>query len=307
MQVNVIGATGGAGRAIAEALVEADLDVVGVDRSGSSPVGRAIGADITTDDGARAAVVGADTVVMAAQPPYHRWPEDFPPMLERVMGAAADVSAKLVMVDNLYAYGPAEMPISETTPHRATDPKGRVRSEMLHALLAAHEVGRLRVAVGQASDYVGPHAPRSTITALTVDPVAGGGDAARWVGSLDVPHAVAFLPDVARAYVSLVTDDRADGQAWVLPHVGAPTGREFIAALAAAAGRPIEAKRLPIWMLRVAAPFHRDSRELLGIAHQWTEPWTVDSSAFESTFGKVERTLLDDAVAATLHGPGVAR
>ncbi len=307
MQVNVIGATGGAGRAIAEALVDADLDVVGVNRSGSSPVGRGLAADITTADGIRDAVAGADVVVMAAQPPYHRWPEYFPPMLDRIVDATADVSAKLVMVDNLYAYGAAVMPISEETPHRATDAKGRVRSEMLRSLLAAHEAGRLRTAIGQASDYVGPRPARSTITALAVDPVADGGDAARWVGSLDVPHAVAFLPDVARAYVSLVTDDRADGRTWVLPHVAAPTGREFIGALAAAAGRPIEPKRLPVWMLRLAAPFHRDSRELLGVAHQWTEPWTVDSSAFEGVFGGFESTSLDDAVAATLHGARLAR
>lgn len=307
MRVNVIGATGGAGRAIAEALVEADLDVVGVDRSGSSPVGRTIGADITTDDGARAAVVGADTVVMAAQPPYDRWPEEFPPMLDRIVNATAEASAKLVMVDNLYAYGAAVMPISEETPHRATDAKGRVRSEMLRSLLAADGAGRLRVAIGQASDYIGPQPARSTITALAVDPVAAGKGAARWVGSLDEPHAVAFLPDIARAYVTLVTDDRADGRAWVLPHVGAPTGREFIAALATAAGRPIEPKRLPVWMLRLAAPFHQDSRELLGVAHQWTAPWTVDPSAFEATFGRFERTSLDDAVAATLHGPRLAQ
>jgi nucleoside-diphosphate-sugar epimerase len=270
-------------------------------------VGRPLAADVTSDDGARAAVVGADVVVMAAQPPYHQWPEAFPPMLDRVIGATADASAKLVMVDNLYAYGPGAMPISEASPRSATDAKGRVRSEMLGSLLAAHEVGRLRVAVGQASDYVGPHAARSTITALAVDPVANGGDVARWVGSLDVPHAVAFLPDVARAYVSLVTDDRADGRAWILPHVGAPTGREFIAALATAGGRPIEAKRLPIGMLRVAAPFHRDSRELLGIAHQWTDPWTVDASAFEGTFGPFERTSLDEVAVAVLGRAGVAR
>lgn len=228
-------------------------------------------------------------------------------MLEQVVGATARQGGKLVMVDNLYAYGPGAMPITEATPHRAVDRKGRVRSAMIRSLLDHHAAGRLRVAVGQASDYFGPHADNSGITALAVGPVAAGGDVARWAGSLDAAHAVAYLPDVARAYVALITDERADGRAWVLPHTGAPTGREFIAALGEAAGRPIEAKALSATMLRLAAPFNRDAREMLGIAHQWTNPWTVDSSAFEGTFGWSSPTKLDDAVAAALGITGATR
>ena len=295
MQVTVLGATGGAGRAITEALVGADLDVVAVNRSGSSALGTARAADLATDAGVRAAVAGSDVVVMAAQPEYHRWPAEFPPMLDRVVEATADLGAKLVMVDNLYAYGPGPMPITEATPHRATDAKGRVRSQMIEDLLTAHESGRVRVTIGQASDYIGPHTNTSTITAVTVEPVVAGKDAARWMGDLDQPHAIAWLPDVARAYVSLVTDERADGKAWVVPHLGAPTGREFIAALAEAAGRDITPKAISTGMLRLAAPFHKPSKETLGIAYQWTAPWTVDSSAFEATFGRFDSTSLHHA------------
>lgn len=305
MQVNVLGATGGAGRAIARAAVAADLDVVAVNRSGVADAGRPLAADLSDADGARRAVAGADVVVMAAQPPYHRWPQEFPAMLDRVLAATEARGARLVMVDNLYAYGPTPGPISEATPHRATDRKGRVRIEMLETLLEAHRAGRVRVAVGQASDYFGPDAANSSLTALAVAPVAGGADTARWVGSLDVPHAVAFLPDVARAYVTLITDERADGRPWVLPHTGAPTGRAFIDALARSAGRAITPKVLPVWMLRLAAPVHVHSRELLGIAHQWTKPWTVDASAFESTFSTFSATPLDEAVGLAL-GPEVS-
>lgn len=307
MQVNVLGATGGAGRAIAEALVERGIDVVAVNRNGSSQVGRPLAADIVTPAGARRAVGGADVVVMAAQPAYHRWPQEFPPMLDEVVSATARQGGKLVMVDNLYAYGPGAMPITEATPHRATDRKGRVRSAMLRSLLGHHAAGRLRVAVGQASDYFGPHSPTSGIAALAVAPVAAGGDVASWAGSLDAPHAVAYLPDVAHAYVALVTDERADGRAWVLPHTGAPTGREFVAALAEATGRPIDAKALSTTMLRLAAPFNRGARGMLGVAHQWTQPWTVDSSAFEATFGSAAPTPLADAVAAALGLAGATR
>ena len=39
-------------------------------------------------------------VYMAAQPAYHRWAEEFTPMLETVIAATAAAGAKLVMVDN---------------------------------------------------------------------------------------------------------------------------------------------------------------------------------------------------------------
>ena len=221
-------------------------------------------------------------------------------MLERVVDATAAAGAKLVMVDNLYAYGPGSMPITEATPHRATDAKGRTRSAMVESLLGAHEAGRLPVAIGQASDYVGAGADNSAVAATAVAPVAAGKATARWMGDLDVPHAIAYSPDVARAYVALVTDDRADGRAWVLPHAGAPTGREFIEALATAAGRPISAKAISPTMLRLAAPFHKPSKETLGIIHQWVEPWTVDASDFEATFGFGATTDLVEVAAACL-------
>jgi nucleoside-diphosphate-sugar epimerase len=49
-------------------------------------------------------------------------------------------------------------------------------------------------------------------------------------------------------------------------------------------------------MLRVASPFHRISKETLGILYQWTNPFVVDDSRFRDTFGPVEVTPLDEAV-----------
>lgn len=225
-------------------------------------------------------------------------------MLDRVVDATAAVGAKLVMVDNLYAYGPGDSPMSEATPQRATDAKGRVRAAMADRLLQAHRDGKLRVAIGRASDYFGPRAENSTVTALAIDPVAKGG-ALRWTGVLDAPHAVAYLPDIARAYVRLGTDPRADGRVWILPHAPAPTGREFLELVNAALPEPRKTAALTTTMLRLAAPFHRISREILSISYQWTAPFTVDDSAFRETFGPFDVTPLDEAVRATVAATSV--
>jgi nucleoside-diphosphate-sugar epimerase len=236
---------------------------------------------------------------MAAQPAYHRWPQEFPAMLDTVIDATAAAGAKLVMVDNLYAYGPGSSPMTESTPERAGDAKGAVRIAMTARLLDAHRAGKLRVSIGRASDYFGPAADNSAITALAIEPVTRG-RAIRWMGSLSTPHSAAYLPDIARAYVTLGTDDRADGRVWHLPHASAVTGAEFLSLVNAALPTPLATGVLSVGMLRLAAPFHRISRESLPLAYQWIEPFVVDDSAYRTTFGRFEETPLAEAVATTV-------
>ncbi len=297
----VIGASGGAGNAIARALHHAGHPVRAVNRSGSADAPsdiEQVAADVTETADARRALHGADVVYMAAQPPYHRWPQEFARMLASVVSAVPD-GAKLVMVDNLYSYGPGSSPMSEQTPERAKDAKGAVRRQMVQTLRDAHDGGRLRVTIGRASDYVGPRADVSAITALAIAPVATG-KTLRWTARLDVPHSVAYLPDIARSYVLLGTRDEADGHTWILPHAPAVTGREFLGLVNECLPRPQKTGVVSAGMLRLAAPFHRISKETLGILHQWSEPFVVDDSAFRATFGPIEVNQLDQAVRTTV-------
>jgi nucleoside-diphosphate-sugar epimerase len=298
----VLGASGGAGNAIARALADAGHRVRAVNRSGNAdlPDGiETVAADITNPHGAAGAVADAAVVYMAAQPAYHRWPEEFPAMLRRVIEAAAAAGAKLVMVDNLYGYGPGAGMITEATPERATDRKGVVRRELTRMLLHAHRSGRLRVAIGRASDYFGPRADNSGITALAIGPAASG-RGIRWTGSLDAPHSVGYLPDIARAYVTLGTSDDAEGRIWVLPHGNPVTGSEFLDAVNRSLPKPLKTGLVSKTMLRIAGLVHKPSREMLGVLYQWTEPFVASDAEFQSAFGPFATTPLDEAVATTM-------
>lgn len=298
----VLGSSGGAGNAIARALHDAGFEVRGVNRSGSADLPQGIeqvAADITTTDGAARAVSGAAVVYMAAQPAYHRWAQEFRPMLERVVDATAAVGAKLVMVDNLYGHGPGAGVLDETTPEAATDTKGAVRRECTAYLLEQHRAGRLVVTIGRASDYFGPRGDNSTITALAIEPLAAG-KGIKWMGRDDVPHSVAYLPDIARAYVRIGTSSRADGRVWVLPHPAPVTGAQFLDSVRRAAGGAPATGVVTKGMLRLAAPFHRMSREMLGILYQFTDPFVVDDSRFRREFGPFDDTPLDEAIARTV-------
>lgn len=189
--------------------------------------------------------------------------------------------------------------MDEGAPARASDPKGRTRARMASALLAQQEAGRLEVVIGRASDYFGPGADNSAITALAIEPVTGKGKL-RWMGTLDAPHSCAYLPDIARAYVALGTADDVSGRVWHLPHAAPVTGREFLALVNGALPQPRGTAVVSTTMLRLAAPLHRISRESLSIAYQWTDPFVVDDSAFRARFPEVAVTPLADAVAGTV-------
>ena len=297
----VLGASGGAGLAITKELVARGLPVRAVNRSGSVDFAgvEPFAADVDDPAEAARAVAGAAIVYMAAQPPYHRWPDRFPGMLATVVDAAAEVGARFVMVDNLYMYGPGAGSMSETTPHRATEAKGVVRREMADALLEADRSGRLPVLIGRLSDYFGPRGDNSTIAALAFAPLAKG-RGIRWPFQGEVLHSVAYLPDVARALVDLATTDDAYGRVWVLPHASAITGMEFLALVNDRLDEPVKASVLTLGMFRLAAPFHKPSRELLAIRYQFEEPFVVDDTSFRAAMPDFMVTPLESAVAETV-------
>jgi nucleoside-diphosphate-sugar epimerase len=100
--------------------------------------------------------------------------------------------------------------------------------------------------------------------------------------------------------VTLGTSDRADGEVWLLPHAPAVTGREFLGMVNQALPAPARQGVVSPAMLRLAAPFHRVSRQSLGILYQWSEPFVVDHAKFERAFGPVAVTLLRDAIETTV-------
>ena len=262
-------------------------------------------ADATSVTALDRAVGGAAVVVHAAQPAYTRWLQEFPALTERVADAAERADARLVLVDNLYAYGAVDGgygpdtsagPLTEETPQRATDRKGNLRRAMARALLARHEQGRQPVAVGRFSDYYGPGAGASV--ASTVLEAATRGRRARWLLRRDQPHTLHFLPDAARGFATLVEHSDADGGVWHLPAAPPLTGGAFLDLVAEATGAPTGV--VSGWQLALAARFVPAIRETAEVAYQFDRPFVVDASRFERTFGEIVTTPHKVAVEQTV-------
>jgi nucleoside-diphosphate-sugar epimerase len=298
----VLGAGGGTGGALVRELVRRRHRVRAVNRGGDAEVPAGVerlAADVATPDGAKAAADGAAVVYHCAQPPYTDWPVAFPPLTDAIVDGAAAAGAKLVLADNLYLYGPHDGPLTEDLPAAATGPKGRVRAQMAERLLARHREGRLRVAIGRASDYYGPGG-RNSVTGERLFNAAVAGRTVRWVGRLDQPHTLSYLGDVAAGLATLGEHDRADGQAWHLPAAEPLTGRRFLELVVAASGGRSRIATSSAAMVRLAGVFVPLIREVGEVLHEFQAPYVVDWSKFDQAFGPFTPTPHAEAVARTV-------
>ena len=282
----VVGA-GAIGAGVAGLLAEQGCRVSVLTRSGSGPqhpLIERVAADATDADHLTRLCTGAAAVYNCANPPYHRWASDWPPIAAALLQAAERTGAVLVTTSNLYGYGPVNAPMTEQTPLAATGVKGRVRAQMWLDALAAHNSGRLRATEVRGSDYLGPRA-QSQLGDRVV-PRLLAGRAATILGEPDVLHTWTFTGDMAQMLVTAATDEQAWGRAWHCPSQPARTARDVVTELCALAGvEPVPVKRMSPLLVRVASPFMPLLRELPEVMHQHTRPWEMDSSAAQQTFG----------------------
>jgi nucleoside-diphosphate-sugar epimerase len=215
--------------------------------------------------------------------PYTRWPELFPPLQAGILEGAASAGARLVSMENVYMYGSTHgKPLTEDLPYAATTRKGRVRAQMAQDLLAAHRSGKVRVAIGRASDFFGPGAFTSSAGERVFLPALVG-KASQIVGNPNLPHTYTYVPDIGKGLVMLGERDEASGQAWHLPSAQTITTRQFIEMIFAQTGYPARIQGVPDLILKTLALFNPMLREVAEMLYEFEEPFIVDHSRFERT------------------------
>lgn len=192
-----------------------------------------------------------------------------------------------------------------STPEQPCSSKGRLRAELARELLAMSDSGQLRVAIGRASDFFGPHAPQAAAIRDDVVSAIAQGKPAYLMGSADTPHSYSYIPDVACGLAVLGCDDAAQGRVWHLPVASADlTTRELLGRIADEAGTRLVLRTIPNWLQRTIGVFVPLFSAVAEMKYQWDVPFVLDDSDFRRTFG-VEPTPLDAAARATLAGRSV--
>jgi nucleoside-diphosphate-sugar epimerase len=302
---HVVFGTGAIGLATLEALRRRGERVRLVNRSGAAPVPddvEILGGDASDPAFAVAAAQGAQVVYQTLNPPYHQWVELFPALQAGVLAAAQATGARLVSMENVYMYGrPAGQPLTETRTYAAHTKKGQLRARMARELLAAHQAGRVQVAIGRASDYFGPRGGAQSNLGDRVIPAALAGKTATVMGDPDQPHTYTYIPDIGEGLAVLGEHPDTPGEVWHLPNdPDTRTTRQLVDSIYRQAGQPrTKLRGTPVLLLRALGVINPTVRELVELQYEFQEPFIVDSSKIATKLN-VHATPLEQALADTL-------
>lgn len=300
----VIGGTGFAGAATVNAFAERGHRVRVISRHAkpdARPNVEAVAADANDVAALTKALEGVHTAVLCARPDYWRWPTELVPMFQRALDAATRTGSRLVLCDNLYAYGVPDGPLTESSPLRPHGPKGRARKEGAELLMRAHELGQVQVAIGRAADFYGPGIDYPNLKLLFGNAVEG--KTVRLLGTGEAMHSVSFIKDVGHGLVTLAENDAAFGSVWHLPVAPPMPEKELVRRIVELSGTGASIASTPTWavhaLFKVMGLFSPMMRELPEVQYQHELPFVVDDSRFVKAFGQ-RATPMDDAVHETL-------
>jgi len=303
MGKHVVVGAGAVGSGLATTLAALGHNVSVITRSGSGPnidgVERIAG-DAGDAEALTKLTRNADALYNCANPAYHKWESEWPPLASAMLDAATRSEAVLVTMSNLYGYAAPTRPMKASDPLNPPSRKGAVRVAMWNEALAAHEAGRVRVTEARASDFIGPDLGDSAQLGDRVVPKVLAGKSVSLIGDPTTDHSWTAINDVATTLATLGTDERAWGRPWHVPTEPPMPAASVVAALASHAGvEPVKVKALPKIVLRFAGIFSPVIRELAEVGYQFERTFVIDSDATTDTFG-LKATPFDDTLRSTL-------
>ena len=254
---------------------------------------------------------GARVVVHAVNPVYTRWDAELLPLARQGMAVAERLGARFMLPGNVYNFG-AGMParLLEDTPQRPTTRKGRQRCQIEDELQARAAQGLASVVI-RAGDFYGAGSGSWLDQAIVKDLRSGK---LVYPGPLDVPHAWAYLPDLARAFVAVAARD--DAPPFQRLHFAGHTltGHQLLAAIDTAAAelglRPAAGFRwgaMPWGLIRTIGVVYPLWRELARMSYLWRVPHALDGAALRDTVGELPVTPVPVALREALLALGIGQ
>ena len=314
--VLVLGANGRLGQAAVQAFAAAGWQVLAQARRAPStlPLGAIHLSTALEDVNALARQAAPASVVLhAVNPPYTQWQKQALPLLSLGMDVAQQLGALFMLPGNVYNFG-EHMPalLDEQTPQQPSTRKGCVRVAMEVEMQRRAKRG-LRSVVIRAGDFFGGGSG-SWLDLVIVKSIAKS--RLTYPGPVDVPHAWAYLPDLARVFVAVAerSDSSVAASCEQLHFAGHTlTGAQLLAAIERAANdlgiagaRPFKHGGLPWPLLRLGGLVWPMWRELAEMAYLWQVPHALAGTALAARIGPVRITPLDVALRAALCQPAQA-
>lgn len=227
----------------------------------------------------------ADAVYYCAMPPYTDWPNNFPDMIKGLIEGVSKTNAKIIFGDNLYMYGSTnEKPVKENMPYAAKGHKGKTRALIANMLLDAHKEGKVKTTMGRASDFYGPKVINASFGEMFFKPALEG-KAVNLLGDINLPHTYTYIKDFAKALITLGESEVAFGRAWHVPSAKTISSKELVELVEKEISKKIKVRIAGNGMVSLLGLFNPMIKEVKEMMYTTTEPYIVDHSEYEKTFG----------------------
>jgi nucleoside-diphosphate-sugar epimerase len=299
----ILGANGVIGQELSRTLSAHTDRIRQVSRSPRrvNPTDETVAADLIDAEATAQAVAGSEVAYLVAGLKYSTavWQEQWPRIMRNVIEACKRHRTRLVLFDNVYAYGRVDGAMTEETPFNPSSRKGEVRAKIATMLLDEIQAGELQAMIVRAADFYGPGAVLSLTHATVIERLRAG-KTPQWVGNAQAVHTFTYTPDAGRATAVLAQSEAAYGQTWHLPTSSEPmTGERFVRLACELAGRPYRIQVAPRWMLRLMGLFMPVLRENDEMMYQFEYDYRFDSSKLEAGYG-LTPTPYRQGIATTL-------
>lgn len=301
-KVLVLGASGSMGYAIVNELLNRDISIRAFARSqaklerlfGNSTNVTTVSKDVFNIEKLREAAKDVDIIYHALGIPYYEWEDKLVPLLRNILSVAKDVSAKLVIVDNIYAYGKSHGKlVGENFPKQPQTKKGKIRLQLEQMI----KQSGVQYLIAHFPDFYGPHAENSllheTFKKVTLN------QRTVFVGNPKIPREYIYTPDGAHDLVELSLRQHTYGQNWNIPGSGVITGNEILHILR----RRGYAKRMTTIskvMIRLGGLFNKMLKEYVELYYLNEYPVILSGEKLQNELGVIPRTPYEMGILTTI-------
>ena len=279
--VLILGASGRFGHNSAEAFEKAGWSVRRFDRKSQ---------DLTQ------AAWGTQLIVNAWNPLYPDWSKDVPRLTQQVINVARKTGATVLIPGNVYNFGAdAPPPWGEESRQMARNPLGRIRIDMEQA----YKDSGVRTIILRAGDFIDTQPSGNWFDLALIKKLDKG--IFTYPGNPDIPHAWAYLPDLARVAVGLA--EQGD-QLPTFANVHFPgytlTGHEMRQALERVTGSSLKMRRFSYLPFHLARPFWPLGAKLLEMRYLWSTPHWLTGEHLHEILPEFRDTPLEIALASAI-------
>lgn len=276
-RVLILGVSGKIGRHSHQAFAAAGWDVRLFDRA---------------NDDLMQAAQGCDVIINGMNPPnYHNWKGILPQITKRVISAARDAKATVILPGNVYHFGDQGGLWSETTTPNPVSRKGEIRL----AMERDYAESGVETIVLRAGNFIDPDQQGCVMSLVYLRDLKR--NRITLPGPINTRQAMCFVPDWARAAVALAEMRDRLSTFEDVPFAGHTlTAQELKISLEQMRQQELSTVPFPWWLFTLTAPVWELARELNEMRYLWSTDHELSGARLSQLLPNFRVTPLEEVL-----------